>query len=244
MMKNKLAQAAAFIVAISGLVFGVGSAYAAPAFVNGGFEADTWTVGWTDSVSPTGWVTVTDGDWPQGVHNSADTTEAYTPFGTQFIALCARDCGLTPPRDYIWQTVSGFVIGEQYRLDFQQAAESHDTFAEENSIVNVSIAGALPGTMDFSADSVAAGNYFADWKAQSMIFTAYATSLTFTFAGVATEQSDVESGIDNISVTAVVGAPLADSTPVPTLSVYGLVLAMLGLLLVAIHRFRALAKRR
>jgi hypothetical protein len=217
------------------LFLGVGTAYA-QTFVNGGFEDDTWTEGWNESVSPTGWVTVTDGEWPYGVHNGANTTEAYTPFGNQFIALCARDCGLTPPRDSISQAVSGFVVGEQYRLDFQQAAESHDNFAEEDSVVNVSISGATPASADFSADSVAAGNYFADWKAQSLVFTANATTLTFTFVGVASEQNDVESGIDNISVSRI--NDTSSGAPIPTLSAYGLLLAILVLLVVGVLRLR------
>jgi selenocysteine lyase/cysteine desulfurase len=132
--------------------------------------------------------------------------------------------------------VSGFVVGEQYRLDFQQAAESHDNFAEEDSVVNVSISGATPASADFSADSVAAGNYFADWKAQSLVFTANATTLTFTFVGVASEQNDVESGIDNISVSRI--NDTSSGAPIPTLSAYGLLLAILVLLVVGVLRLR------
>lgn len=230
-----------FIVAVYGLLLGAGTVYA-QSFVNGGFEADAWTEGWNANVSPTGWVAVTYGDdWPYGVHNSADTTDSYTPFGDQFVALCARDCGLVPPRDSISQAVSGFTVGEQYRLDFQHAAESHDTFASENSIIQVSISDATPASANFSADSVAAGNYFADWKAQSLVFTANATTLTFKFEGVASAESDVESGIDNISVSRVAAAPVNSS--IPTLSVYGLLLAILGLVVVAGVHLRSSTKR-
>lgn len=223
MKKNRFTHVAAIILVAGSIVFGVESAQAAPAFVNGSFEADSWDEGWTANVTPTGWVTDVYSDWPYGVHNSADTTNAYTPFGDQFIALCARDCGLTPPRDSISQTVSGFVIGAQYRIDFQQAAESHENFADENSIVNLSIEGATPASTDFSADSVAAGNYFADWKAQSLVFTANAATLTFKFVGVASVEADVESGLDNISLTQVNGG---DDSVISTMSEWGMVILL------------------
>jgi hypothetical protein len=232
-----------FTVAAYGMVLGAGTAHA-QTFVNGGFEADVWTVGWTNQgVSPDGWVTLSSGDaeWPGGVRNSANTTNSYTPFGNQFIALCARDCngvyeGHSPPLGNISQAVSGFVVGARYRLDFQHAPENHNNPpSPEDSIVNVSIAGGTPASTDFSAQPL--GGNFSLWKAQSLVFTANATTLTFTFAGVATIRSDVESGIDNISVTRI------DSVPIPTLSVYGLLLVMLGIIIVVSLRRRASAKR-
>jgi hypothetical protein len=210
----------------------------AQSFVNGGFEADSWAPGWNSGQAPTGWTTAFSGNasWPYGTHNTADITEAYTPFGSQFVALCARDCSDDLPRGSIAQTVSGFVVGQQYRLTFQHAPEVHEEAppGSEESIVNVSITGGTPASTDFSGNAV--GGYFAEWTPQSLVFTANATSITFTFSGVANVDSNTESGIDEVSVAPVSSAPppaASRVTSVPTLSFYGLALTMLAMLLVA-----------
>jgi hypothetical protein len=223
----------------------------AQSFVNGGFEADSWATGSNAGASPTGWVTTLSGDgsWPYGVHNDGNTTQEHTPFGNQFIELCAKDCRNSPPVGSISQTVSGFVIGQQYRLDFQHAPEVHSNAPAgfEESIVNVSITGGTPASTNFSGNAV--GGYFAQWTAQSLVFTANATSLTFTFTGVdgVTDQSRTESGIDQVSVTALGAAPTPPtSSPaaVPALSFYGAVLAILGMLLVAGRYFWVSSRNR
>ena len=215
--------------------------------VNGGFETDNWPAGSNAGGSPTGWVTTLsgNGNWPYGVHNTADTTEEWTPFGNQFVELCARDCSGNLPRGSISQTVSGFVIGQQYRLNFQHAPEVHsdEPPGSEESIVNVSITGGTPASKDFSGNAV--GGYFSQWTPQSMVFTANATSLTFTFSGVANVDSNTESGIDDVSVTALGGAPsTSQPTAVPTLTFYGVVLAILGMLLVAGRHLWVSSRRR
>jgi hypothetical protein len=140
--------------------------------------------------------------------------------------------------------VSGFVVGQQYRLNFQHTPEVHPGAGFEESIVNVSIAGGTPASTNFSGVA-AGGGYFSQWTAQSLEFTANATSLTFTFSGVdgVTDQSRTESGIDEVSVTALDSAP-PSSTSVPTLSFYGLVLAILGMLLVAGRYFWVSSRHR
>jgi len=213
----------------------------AQTFVNGGFESDSWPVGSTGGLSPTGWTTVHSGsgNWPYAVRNDADLTEEHTPFGNQFIELCARDCDGNLPRGNISQTVAGFVVGEQYRLSFYQAPEHHPGEIEE-SYVNVSIAGGTPASTDFSG--VGFGGYFTEWKPQSLVFTANATSLTFTFSGVSNASNNTESGIDQISVTRFTGA--GGSTSILTLPVYALAILMLGLLIVAIRRLQASGARK
>lgn len=212
----------------------------AQTFVNGGFENDSWPAGSNAGVSPTGWDTVHsgNGNWPYGVHNDTDPTEEHTPFGNQFIELCARDCDGNLPRGSISQTVSGFVVGEQYRLNFQQAPEHHPGETEE-SYVNVSITGGTPASTDFSGAGV--GGYFTEWKAQSLVFTANATTLTFTFSGVSNAFENTESGIDEISVTLLSAA--GGNAAIPTLPVYALAMSMLALLFIAIRRLRASATR-
>ena len=242
---SKIAFSIGYIVAASVLWLGLGTAQA-QTFVNGGFETDNWPAGSNAGVSPTGWTTVHsgNGNWPYGVHNDSDPTEEHTPFGNQFIELCARDCDGNLPRGSISQTVSGFVIGEQYRLDFRQAPEHHPGETEE-SYVNVSIAGGTPASTDFSGAGY--GGYFTQWKPQSLIFTADATTLTFTFSGVSNASNNTESGLDEISVSPLSSAPPgpgAGSTPIPTIPVYGLVLLMVCLLIVAIRRLRASASGR
>lgn len=223
----------------------------AQTFVNGGFEDDAWPVGSNAGLAPTGWTTTHsgNGNWPYAVHNDADLTEENTPFGDQFVELCAKDCRNSPPVGSISQTVSGFVVGQQYRLTFQHAPEVHPEapIGFEESIVNVSIAGGTPASTDFSGNAV--GGYFTEWTLQSLDFTANATSLTFTFTGVdaVTDDSRTESGIDEVSVTRLSSAPpppASPAMPIPTLSFYGLVLILLGLVMAAIWHFWASSRRR
>jgi len=226
-------------------------AASAQTFVNGGFEDDAWPQGSTGGLAPSGWTTTHsgNGNWPYVVHNDANVTEENTPFGNQFVELCAKDCRDSPPRGSISQTVSGFVVGQQYRLSFQHAPEVHPE-AEvgfEQSILNVSITNGTPASMDFSGNAV--GGYFAEWTLQTMDFTANATSLTFTFSGVdgVTDQSRTESGIDEISITPLSvppPPPPSPATPIPTLSFYGLVLILLGLVVAAGRYFWVSSRRR
>jgi hypothetical protein len=94
------------------------------------------------------------------------------------------------------------------------------------------------------------GGYFAEWTLQSLEFTANATSLTFTFSGVdgVTDESRTESGIDEVSVTPLSVPPpppvTSPTAPIPTLSFYGLILVMLGLLLAAGRYFWVSSKRK
>jgi hypothetical protein len=210
------------------LVLSAGFAQAVPILVNGGFETDPWAAGDTNHASPSGWVTVqsSDGRFVDGVHNTIDTTNEHTPFGNQFIILCAVDCfGNT--LGSVSQSVSGFVVGGLYRLDFAQSPEI-DAQGHFDAIVGVTITGAASSTTNFSAISAGiAGHSWADWKAQSLTFTADATTLNFQFAGATPDGPcaalcDIESGIDNISVTQLASVPEPASIALVGLGILGL----------------------
>ena len=249
LFKNAFTRCCAVVTCGLGLWAGVANAQT---FVNGGFEDDTWPVGSTAGQSPSGWTTTHsgNGNWPYVVHNDANVTEENTPFGSQFIELCAKDCRDSPPIGSVSQTVSGFVVGQQYLLEFQHAPEVHveAPVGFEESVVNVSITGGTPSSTNFSGNAV--GGYFAEWTLQSLEFTANATSLTFTFSGVdgVTDQSRTESGIDEVSVTPLSVPPpppgASSAAPIPTLSFYGLILVMLGLLVAAGRHFWVSSKRK
>jgi hypothetical protein len=193
---------------------------AAPVFVNGGFETDAWAAGETNHATPTGWTAVQSSDsrFVNGIHNTGSTTFDYTPFGTQFIELCAVDCqGGTLGN--VSQTLSGFVVGAQYQLDFEQSPETSG--AGFDHLVSVTIAGAGTTSQVFSANAAATPGYsWATWQHQTMTFTADSPTLTFTFAGVISTNgtTDVESGIDNITLK-----QLSAPSSIPTLSEWGMI---------------------
>jgi hypothetical protein len=231
-MKNKLKHVTAVLLTVGGVaLFGAGSAYAQPAFVNGSFETDAWSPGTTDHVTPSGWNAVQSSDerFVQGVHNTSDTAQQYTPYGNQFIELCAGDC-LGETIGNVSQAVSGFTVGQQYTLSFAHSPES----SGENDVVEVTIAGAGSLSQVFSSSDL--GGYWSEWKTQSWTFTADSPTLTFTFAGTVINNNsgddNWESGIDNITLSG--GA----TTAVPTLPEWGVMLLTGVLALVAFFTLR------
>jgi hypothetical protein len=239
--KNRLIQLAAVLLTVSGLaMFGAGSAYAQPAFVNGSFETDAWAPGQVDQITPSGWSAVqsTDSRFVQGSHNTANVNSYHTPYGNQFIVLCAEDCS-GGTLGNISQTVSGFTVGAQYTLTFAQSPEA-SAASGEDYIVNVTITGGGTLSQDFATGVYGtSGNSWADWKQQSWTFTANSPTLTFTFAGKIGPNLAIgyyESGIDNIQLSGGNG-----SAAVPTLSEWGLIL-LSGLL--ALGAVFALRRRR
>ena len=105
------------------LAFAVETVSGAPIFINGSFEDDAWSPGTTSHVSPSGWSTVqSSGVFVEGVHNTSNLTVLHTPFGEQFIILCARDC-LGGTLGSVSQTISGFQVNAQYNLSFAQSPE-------------------------------------------------------------------------------------------------------------------------
>lgn len=192
------------LATVAMLCVSAGVAHATPIFVNGGFETDVWASGQTPHASPFGWTTVQSSDsrFVDGIHNTSDTTFNFTPFGNQFIELCAIDCAAST-RGSVSQTLTGFTVGGTYQLNFEQSPEI-DSQGSFDALVAVTIAGLSSSTSVFSAISVGVpGHSWADWKAQSLVFTADQGFLTFTFAGTTNTAGaiDIESGIDNISLT-------------------------------------------
>jgi hypothetical protein len=228
----------AVLLTVSGLaLFGAGLAYAQPAFVNGSFETNAWPPGQVDQITPSGWSAVqsTDSRFVQGVHNTADTTSYHTPYGNQFIVLCAEDCS-GGTLGNISQTVSGFTVGAQYTLTFAQSPEA-SAASGEDYVVNVTIAGGGTLSQDFATGVFGtSGHSWADWKPQSWTFTANSSSLTFTFAGKIGPNPAIgyyESGIDNIQLSGASG-----SAAVPTLSEWAMILLSVLLAMVAFFTLR------
>ena len=192
------------LIATTAVCLSAGIARAAPIFVNGGFESDAWIPGQTFHVSPIGWSAVqsSDGRFIEGDHNTSDLTNHYTPYGDQFAILCAADCGAAT-RGSLSQTLSGFTVGGQYRIDFAQSSEISSSGGNFDALVNLSITGAGTSTTTFSAIAAAQpGRSWADWQAQTLTFTADSTVLTFKFEGTAPgPKVDIESGLDNISLS-------------------------------------------
>jgi hypothetical protein len=218
-----------FIVVCLTLAVAPAVANAAPAFVNGSFESDSWSTGSTNQVSPTGWVTVQATNdccgnrFIMGVHNDVSTTSYHTPYGNQFIVVCGDDCS-GGTYGSVSQTVSGFIPGQKYQLKFDQSPEFMDNF-----YVDVTIAGSGTLNQVFNANNYS-GNTWADWKPQSWSFTADSSTLTFTFAG---HGGGYESGIDNISLTQLGGV-----SSIPTLSQWGLILLSSLLVIGAVFTLR------
>jgi len=114
-----------------------------------------------------------------------------------------------------------------YQLSFEQSPEI-DAQAAFDALVAVTIAGLSSSTNVFSAISVGVpGHTWADWKAQTLTFTADSSTLSFTFAGTTNTAGliDIESGIDNIGIAA-----LTSPTPEPaSVILFGLGLSLFGL---------------
>ena len=227
LMKSYRLRELATAVAVFG--FTLGTAHAGPILINGGFETDAWAAGSTSQVSPSGWTTVQSSDsrFVQGSHNTGSTTSVFTPFGNQFVVLCAADCTGSGTLGSISQTLSGFVLGGVYQLNFNQSPEvGGNTVFDELVQASVTGIGTTSGIFNAGAGFGVAGQRFADWQADSLQFTADATTLTFKFQGALGSGSplSVESGIDNISI-----ADLSVGT-VPEPETNAMMLVGLGLL--------------
>ncbi len=220
---------------------GLGTAHAQQ-FVNGGFETDSWTQPEVQQVTISGWnVVQASSRFVAGSHNDGDLTQYNTPYGSQFIILCAVDCA-AGSRGSISQTVSGFTVGAQYTLSFAQSPEVGGTSYDH--LVEVTIAGAGTQSQVFATNGFGTANsYWTEWLTQTWTFTADSTSLTFTFAGTVNSDgiTDIESGIDNVSIVG--GTGPVGPTAIPTMPIYGLVLMMVVLVYLGSRRLRASARR-
>lgn len=233
-MKDYRLKELAVAVAVFGLT--LGTAHAAPILINGGFEADAWLAGILHHASPSGWTTVQSSDnrFVEGNHNTGDNTNNFTPFGNQFVILCAADCkGAT--LGSISQTLSGFSVGGVYQLNFNQSPEvGGSTGFDELVQASVTGIGTTSAIFNAGAGFGVAGNRWADWQADSLQFTADATTLTFKFQGALSSGSpeSIESGIDNISI-----ADVRNGGTAPEPRTNAMILVGLGLLgFMARHR--------
>jgi hypothetical protein len=177
-------------LAISALSFG------GPAFVNGSFEADTFSFNGTLSLgcgnTLTGWTTQCspDGVYPWGLPNSNVYNAGPTPYGNQWVIL--GDYGLGG--SWIEQTVSGFNIGQSYTLNFALSSEERGP----GSQIQVSFpTGSGTSSMDFTAPNAQLWN---NWAMDSMNFVASASSVTIRFEGLA-QPISFDPGIDNIFIS-------------------------------------------
>lgn len=167
-----------------------------PGWIHGGVAADgpLWRVGYNEG-------------------GGSDVTVAGQ--GQQFVTLGGG--GIVGSSSWS-QNLSGFVIGNTYRLDFMMSGECGPGFGCQ-------IAQTLAATIDQGVDASQSftetnivGNYWEDWKNESMTFVADATSLTLSFA--ATTQFDV--GLDDVSITSVSQVPVPMSAPLLAAGLLGL----------------------
>ena len=128
--------------------------------------------------------------------------------GNQFVTLGG---GASASGTTTWsQTVSGFVAGQNYLLNFMMAAEhgsnvipAHLVFAIPQTISVSFTSGSSTLGQSFTVPAPFAPNYWRVWVPQSMMFHATASSVTLDFSS--TTQYDV--GLDNLSITSPVPEP-------------------------------------
>jgi hypothetical protein len=180
--------------------------WAAPTVANGSFEADTFSFGGTLSLgcgnTLTGWQTQCSPDniYPWGLPNTNTYNAGPTPFGNQWVIVGDFGNGGSA----IFQTVSGFNVGQSYTLNFALATE----WPGAGALVLVSFpSGSSTGSQIFAAP-LRGANPWDTWGTFAYNFVATAGSVTIRFDGLA--GPGLDAGVDNVSVTG------GTSTPEPT----------------------------
>lgn len=200
---------------------------AAPIVANGSFEADVFsgsgTLGLGCGNTLTGWTTQCSPDsiYPWGLQNGNVYNGGPTPYGNQWVIIGDFGSG----NSYIQQLVTGFTIGQTYRLDFAAASEG----VGNGSRFEVSVpTGSSTGSQIFTAP-LRGANYWDTWGNFSYSFLASSTSVTIRFTGLTDNGNGaLDAGIDNVSIQA-----STSQVPEPT----SFILMGIGLVAVGTRRF-------
>ena len=107
-------------------------------------------------------------------------------------------------------SLSGFSTGQQYELPFFATVLRQGSWLTDNDTFEVSIVGADISTFSTGilVDPVF-GDGMNDWIPQSIVFTATAGTVEFTFNGGATGLDAVRFGVDGFSGVSIVPEPAA-----------------------------------
>lgn len=124
--------------------------------------------------------------------------------GAQFTTLGGGASGLAGSTTWS-QTIGGFTVGALYELDFLMSAECGPSFADvrcSTQSLTAAVDQVADVTQVFTATN-GVGNYWKDWEAKSLTFTADSTSIVLSFS--ANVPYDV--GLDHVRITEVGAVP-------------------------------------
>ena len=196
-------------------------AWSLPVVLNGSFEQNVLASPFFgNAATVSNWTFAGVGDGPHWAVGYVDGSGSVTVAGAgnQFVTMGG---GGTVGTGTWSQLVSGFTIGQSYRLTFMLASE---TGADTNQVVSASILGVA--SQNFVAP-VSGANYWRNWGAFGLDFTAQNASETVQFSS--TTVRDV--GLDNVGISQNGGVPEPAS--------WGLMGAGIGLLALLRHRLNS-----
>ena len=141
--------------------------------------------------------------------------------GSQFVTMGG---GFNAPGTGSWsQSIGGFTVGLAYRLTFMLAGECTTCGTQ---VVTAKATGVTSTMNNFSAP-IPSANYWRNWQAFSLAFTADAATETISF----TSATQFDVGLDNIGITQV-------ASGVPEPASWGLIGAGMAALALLRRRFR------
>lgn len=177
---------------------GFSSVVSAAAIANGGFEAQSGSLGTAtcDSFAVTGWNTTND-LCSAGYYNAAP------PEGRVFAIIGG---GTDFGGGFLSQTISGLNVGDSYTVSFDLGGENFTSSGTEQVMVSM-LSGSSTGSHTYDAPhstgNGTGNNLWNNWSLFTYSFSASATSATIKFMNVGGTGNDT--GIDNVSI--------ADTTP-------------------------------